>query len=228
MTCVEFWNHLPEGGLEATPGSGHLAECAACAARWDRQQALEAGLRLVSAGMRGEEAPPRVEAGLVAAFRSQAGFKRRRAASYSWRSFSWWPPVLTWASAAAAIVVLAMVLMHGSHPVPASMAPASTPHRMAPAALESADAPADRVDEDAYGPDSDFIPVPNAARIEPNEDVHLVRVEATRSAMMALGIVVSAENASDTVVADVVLGSDGMARAVRLVTNGDGSLLEEE
>jgi hypothetical protein len=103
----------------------------------------------------------------------------------------------------------------------------SAPHRIAPPAVESADVPAD-VDEESYGPDSDFIPVPNAARIEPNEDVNLVRVEVPRSAMMALGIVVSAENASDTVVADVVLGSDGMARAVRLVTNGDSSLLEEE
>jgi hypothetical protein len=222
MTCLEFWDHFSEGALEASPGSGHLAECAACAARWDRQQALAAGLRLVSAGMRGEEAPPRVEAGLLAAFRSQAGFKRRRASSYSW-----WPPVLTWASAAAATAVVAVVLMHGSHPVPASIAPLSAPHRIAPAAVESADVPAD-VDEESYGPDSDFIPVPNAARIEPNEDVNLVRVEVPRSAMMALGIVVSAENASDTVVADVVLGSDGMARAVRLITNGDGSLLEEE
>jgi hypothetical protein len=172
--------------------------------------------------MRGEGAPPRVEAGLLAAFRAQAGFERHRAASYSW-----WPPVLTWASAAAATVVLAVVLMHGSHPVPASIAPVSAPHRTAPPAVESADVPALRVD-DSYGPDNDFIPVPNAARIEPNEDVHLVRVEATRSAMMALGIMAGAENASDTVVADVVLGSDGMARAVRLVTNGAGSLLEEE
>jgi len=228
MTCVEFWNHLPDGGLEASPGGGHLAECAACAARWDRQQALRAGLRLVAAGMRGEEAPARVEAGLVAAFRAQEGFKRRRASLYFGRSYSWWPPVLGCASAAAATVLLAMVLLHGPDPVPASMAPVSAPHRMAPAAVESADVPADRADEGSYGLDSDFIPVPNAARIEPNEDVHLVRVEATRSAMMALGIVVGAENASDTVVADVVLGSDGMARAVRLVTNGDGSLLEEE
>lgn len=228
MTCVEFWNHLPDRGLDASPCSGHLAECAACAARWDRQQALAAGLRLVSAGMRGESAPPRVEAGLVAAFRAQAGFKRRRASSQSLRSYSWWPPVLTWASAAAATIVLAMVLMHGSHPAPASMAPMTAPQGIGSTAVESADVPADRVDEDSYDPDSGFIPVPNAARIEPNEDVHLVRVEATRSNMMALGIVVGAENASDTVVADVVLGSDGLARAVRLVPNGDGSLLEEE
>ena len=223
MTCEEFQNGWSGGGLEASPGSGHLAECAACAARWERQQALAAGLRLVSAGMRGEEAPARVEAGLLAAFRSQARRERRRAFSYSW-----WPPVLTWASCAAATAVLAVVLLHGSHPVPASLAPVSAPHRLAPPTVESADAPADRPDEGSYGADSDFIPVPNAARIEPNEDVHLVRVEATRSAMMALGIVVSAEDASDTVLADVVLGSDGMARAVRLVTNGDGSLLEEE
>ncbi len=223
MTCVEFWNRLSEEGLEASPGSGHLAECAACAARWDREQALAAGLRLVSASLRSEVAPPRVEAGLVAAFRAQAGFKRRRAPSHSW-----WAPVFTWATAAAATAALAIVLLHGSHPVPSSAVPVPTPHRVAAPAVESADLPADQTDEGSYGPDSDFIPVPNAARIEPNEDVHLVRVEATRSAMMALGIVVSAENASDTVVADVVLGSDGMARAVRLVTNGDGSLLEEE
>src|ERR1035441_703985 len=69
MTCVEFWNHWSEGSLEASAGSGHLAACATCATRWDRQQALAAGLRLVSAGMRGEVAPPRVEAGLGAAFR---------------------------------------------------------------------------------------------------------------------------------------------------------------
>ena len=219
MTCVEFWNRLPEGSLEASLGSGHLAECAACATRWDRQQSLAAGLRLVSAGMRGDVAPPRVEAGLLAAFRSQEGFKRHRASSYSW-----WPPVLTWAAAAAATAVLAVVLLHGSHPVPASIAPVSAPHRIAAPAVESADV----VDEDSYGPDSDFIPVPNAARIEPNEDVNLVRVEVPRSAMMALGIVVTAENASDTVLADVVLGSDGMARAVRLVSNSDGSPLEEE
>jgi len=226
MTCVEFWNQTPDGGLEASPGSGHLAECAACGARWDRQQALRAGLKQLSAAMRAEEAPPRVEAGLLAAFRVQAGFDRRRGTSVSW-VHSWWAPSLTWASAAAATVALAVVLMHGLHPVPASIAPLSAPHRIASPAVESASVPADQVDEDAYGPDSDFIPVPNATRIEPNEDLNVVRVETTRSAMMALGIPVDAANAADTVLADVVLGSDGMARAVRLVPNGDGSLLEE-
>jgi hypothetical protein len=229
MTCVKFWNNFAEGGLAVSPGSGHLAECAACAARWDRQQALGAGLRLVSAGMRGEVAPPRVEAGLVAAFRLQAGFKRR--ASSSWRSSSWLPPVFTFASAAAATMALAVVLIHGSHAGPPSvapMAPVSAPHLVAAPTPESADAPAEQGDEDSYSLESDFIPVPNAAPIEPDEDVHVVRVEDTRSAMMALGIPASAENASETVVADVVLGSDGLARAVRLVTNNDGSLLEEE
>jgi hypothetical protein len=223
MTCVEFWDHLVKQGVEASPGSGHLAECAACSARWDQEQALKAGLRLVSNEMRSEGAPPRVEAGLLSAFRAQAAYAGRRSS----RAASWWMPALTWASAAAATAALAVVLLHGSHPSPNSLAPVTTPHRIAQPVATTADAQAEPADEDSYGADSDFIPVPNAARIEPNEDVHMVRVEATRSAMMALGIMVGGENAADTVVADVVLGADGLPRAVRLATNVDGSLLEE-
>jgi hypothetical protein len=223
MTCVEYWNRLSEGSLEASPGAGHLAECAACAERWKREQSLTAGLRLMSAGMHGEEAPLRVEAGLIAAFRAQTGFERRGTLARSW-----WMPALVWASAAAATGVLAVVLLHGSHPVPASVAPVSTPQRVVPPAVESASVPAEAPDDSAYGPDSDFIPVPNAARIEPTEDVNLVRFEITRSSLMALGIEVGEGSPSETVLADVVLGSDGMARAVRVVSNSDGTSLDEE
>jgi len=59
--------------------------------------------------------------------------------------------------------------------------------------------------------------LPNAARIAPNEDVNLVRVEVPRSAMIGLGFEVSAERAAEPVEAEVVLGSDGLARAVRFL-----------
>jgi hypothetical protein len=72
---------------------------------------------------------------------------------------------------------------------------------------------------DAYAADEDdgFIPLPNARRLDPNEDVNVVRVEVPRSAMLSVGLAVSADRVSELVEADVVLGADGLARAIRFV-----------
>jgi hypothetical protein len=66
--------------------------------------------------------------------------------------------------------------------------------------------------EDANG----FIPLPNAEALEPNGDVNVVSVEVPRSAVVAAGILLADDRASEMVKADVMLGSDGLARAIRL------------
>ena len=222
MNCHEFWNTAPQPGAEAGGDHAcHLAECPACAAKWEHHRALTAGLRLVAEEWRSTEAPARVEAGLTAAFRAQHGFERRSARP------SWWMPVLAWASAAAAMVVISMFLVRGWQPAAATREPLAAPQRTGPATLEFAsqqqDGSADDSEEDSSGFGRDFVRLPNAARIEPNEDVNLVRVEVPRSTLIALGLAVSEDRASESVLADVVLGSDGMARAVRVVDDG-GSL----
>jgi hypothetical protein len=63
----------------------------------------------------------------------------------------------------------------------------------------------------------DFIPLPNADRLPQDEDMNVVRVEVPRSAMIALGYSVPADRASERVRADVLMGSDGLARAVRFL-----------
>jgi len=88
--------------------------------------------------------------------------------------------------------------------------------RSPPGAIELAAVEAVPAFDSLYG-DEDFIPLPNTAEIAPNEDVNLVRVEVPRSAMIELGFAVSAERASETVEAEVVLGADGLARAVRFL-----------
>ncbi|HUI55816.1 MAG TPA: hypothetical protein VLY04_12645 [Bryobacteraceae bacterium] len=223
MNCQEFWNTAPQPGAEAEVHlASHLAECPACATKWEHQRALAAGLRLVAEEWRSVEAPARVEAGLTAAFRAQKGFERRPARS------SWWMPVLAWASAAAAMVVVSLFLVRGWQPTAEPRVPLAAPQRTGPVTLEFAaqeqdgGAPAD-MEDDSSGLGNDFIRLPNAARIEPNEDVNLVRVEVPRSTLIALGLTVSEDRTSDSVLADVVLGSDGMARAVRVVDEG-GSL----
>jgi hypothetical protein len=212
MNCVEFWNEAERQPHRTSERDGHLAECPMCAARWKRQSALLTGLRALADDWRAVEAPLRVEGGLRAAFRVQAGGRRP-----VYRSG--WAPVVLWASAAAATFTLALALMHPARLPVFSPGESASPHHGAVAPAETAAA------EDSLDLENDFVPVPNAARIEPNEDVSLVRVEVPRSAMMAMGISVNSENASETVLADVVLGADGMARAVRLVA--DGPVLEE-
>jgi anti-sigma factor RsiW len=202
MNCHEFWNTIPElGDLE---GSRHLLECPACAARMSRHRELEAGFRAVAAGFRRVEAPPRVEARLRSAFREQTG-RENRAPSRRWI------PVVTWAAAFAAMFALATFLVRERQP-------------------EAARPPVQRTIELAMlqpQADSDgFIPLPNSAGLTASDaagdaadedDVNLVRVAVPRSAMIALGLDVSADRAEELVEADVMLGSNGMARAVRFL-----------
>jgi hypothetical protein len=180
----------------------HLRECPACAALWDEQRRLAAGLRTASSETRHIEAPKRVEARVVAAFRSHAGLM---AAQPIGRPPSLWIPIAACAAAAAALIVLALLLVNWRQP----QAPRRAPSGIELAALQE-------TDESPYA-GGDFLPLPNAARIAPNEDVNLVRVEVPRSAMIGLGFEVSAERAAEPVEAEVVLGSDGLARAVRFL-----------
>lgn len=208
MNCQEFWNTMPE--LARHPDhSGHLRDCTACAALWERQHSLTAGLRTVARECSHLEAPARVEARLTAAFRSHAGFApgpRTLHPSHVWA------PVAAWATAAAALVALAMFLVGEHRPQLA--------HRSAPASGEWAVAQASPdfgMSGDSSDGNGDFIPLPNAVGLTPNEEVNLVRVEVPRSAMIGLGFVVSEERASEPVEAEVVLGPDGLARAVRFL-----------
>ena len=196
---------MPELSHQAEDGHfEHVRKCAACAALLNRQRTLALGLRRLAADWQCVEAPARVESRLTAAFLGQAGRTVLRPAA------RWWVPVATWATAAVAVIALAMFLARDRHVVPAHR---TTSNRVELAAVEP---PAD-LDTlgDSSGTDNDFIPMPNAARIEPNEDLDLVRVEVPRSAMIALGYAVSEDRASEPVEAEVVLGADGLARAVR-------------
>jgi hypothetical protein len=193
MTCQEFWNAIAEpGGVET---ERHVAECSACAARMNRHRELEAGLYAVAAADRRMEAPTRVEARLRAAFRRQTESDGRAPSRR-------WVPVVTWAAGIAATFALAVFLVRGGQPE----AVQTTAHPSIELAL------VEQTDADG------FIPLPNSAGLTADgDDVNLVRVAVPRSAMMALGLDVSADRAEELVEADVMLGSNGIARAVRFL-----------
>lgn len=64
---------------------------------------------------------------------------------------------------------------------------------------------------------TDFIPLNYEAAMMPPERGRVVRVELPRSALAAFGLPVNIDRANERVKADVVLGEDGLARAIRFV-----------
>jgi hypothetical protein len=197
MTCKEYWNgeaHSAE----------HLQECPACARRAARHEELAVGLKALGAQMRRVEAPARVERALVAAFRGQAalGAPPERG--------SWWLAG-AWAIALAATVLLAVALVRPHEPQRSRRNSVRSLTQLAELQM-----PADASASDADG-DGEFLPMPNAELVGPNDEINLVRIEVPRSAMIPLGFEVPAERAAETVEADVMLDAEGVARAVRFL-----------
>jgi hypothetical protein len=64
---------------------------------------------------------------------------------------------------------------------------------------------------------TDFIPLMQGARLTQTDGVRMVRVELPRSALARFGLPVNAEQTNGRVKADVLLGEDGLARAIRFV-----------
>lgn len=180
---------------------------------------LLAGLRALARGMEGREAPPRVEATLLAEFR------RRKAIRNTWR----------WAVAAAAVLAIVLAAASALRPRAREVAvtlpsarPAVAEQRKAPVTAEPAvkrRAPtarrAVRKRPRTTAPEQDrFVPVLYADDLASMESGQIVRVELPRSALAAFGIPIADDRPSARIRTDVLLGEDGTARAVRFVNFG--------
>jgi hypothetical protein len=200
MSCEQYWNRIAELESDKAESDRHIAGCAPCTARLARERGLSGGLRLLAAELDTLAAPQRVETRLLAAFRATQGIGAARRAAW------WKTPVLPWATAAVLAAGLAFTVW---------VAPKR--HVAAPAARHTAPAQIELAALTTQESDDGFIPLPNAPQIDPNDDVSVVRMEFPRSAMLAVGLEVNPDQVSDTVEAEVKLGSDGLARAVRFM-----------
>jgi len=189
MNCEDYWNDLtgPEPEVDF---EAHLAACPACTARYAAGRPVAANLRLLAADMKRVTAPPRVEARLLRAYRERYGQPVPPARELH----RWW-------AAAAAVLLAAGALWTG----------ARSPER--PRVASNSPVAIAAVDEQ----DAAFVPLPNAAGSPQDDDVDLVRVELPRSAVTALGISANDDGDSASVEAEVLVGPDGMARAVRFL-----------
>lgn len=137
------------------------------------------------------EAPAHVKDCLLHEFRRRSARRRRMV---------WLPATGIAAVAAAALVILLAMPKHtGQEPVNPPAASANL------SAVATGD------------PDSDFYPLPEAEGLPPVENATVIRVQLSVESLQSMGLDMNADNPTDQVQADILLGQDGLARAVRFV-----------
>lgn len=168
----------------------HLRECSRCSERREDEQRLAGQFRVLRDAAR---------------LRRPGGARRSRILDeFDAAHRRTVRPLLKWAMAAAAVLLLAVgsFEMWRTHRIPA--APQST------TAEESAEI------EDLPVDGSGFVAVPYAPQLAAGEFVSVVRTELQPTALARMGFDVDASYATE-IPADVVVGEDGLPRAVRLI-----------
>jgi len=216
----------------------HTKSCPGCGARFAEEQALRVGIHAVIADLSATEAPAGMESLLLAAFRQQNATLPTVTpiSAGRWRWNGW-----RIGSIAAGVLLLISVLTmfwqrsHLPHnettglPQPVRtftpQQPASTIEDNHQVALQSeSPQPRRRVRRAARDNSGEaematkFFPLFGSEDdLSALESVRLVRVELPSSALIDVGLAVNPERTNVPVKADVVLGPDGLARAIRFI-----------
>lgn len=233
MNCAQFEDvviEIARGALlEAAASRGALAHaeaCTRCARRLETERRLSEVLAECGAQDERRSAPPAVERVLLTALRERRqGLRRRRS--------TWIASASAGAVAAVLCIAAVVALTRPARSRPVAVAPpppapktqVTTPvyrqlKKPRPRALRAANRkPAQpRKAENAPGNReivTDFMPV--VYDPDPVERGSVVRVRLPRAALLTFGFPVNELRAEEPINADVLLGEDGLARAVRFV-----------
>jgi hypothetical protein len=241
MIVLDLARNRPLDSSTRERGLAHIEGCEDCAARLAVERTLLACVRPVVAELMGEEAPAHVEKELLATFRAQ------RAAAISTRVWSSWRLAAFAAVILLSISVLTLFRKpaisprpqqeeravssgSGSSPGPSATSPnlAALPLANNRTAARQAGKSQKRVHRRAAGNHPDnasddaetiavFFRLREGDDLTELESVRLVRVELPGSALREIGVAVDPETAKARFEADVMLGQDGLARAIRFV-----------
>jgi hypothetical protein len=181
----------------------HAERCLRCAARLEDERAVTFALRAFAARTAGAEAPPRVEAALLRGLHDPESFAADGPAT---ASPSRAVALLLLAAAAAILAAIVVVPPRGGRlngPSPATSLPGSP-------ASEVAAVP-------GRGQDSDFVALSYGEDLRELDSLQVVSVELPPTALAALGWPAADSVQTGLVKAEVIVGYDGVARAIRFV-----------
>jgi hypothetical protein len=252
MNCAESQSILLElardqmmDASQRQSALAHAVSCGNCARLLEDARALTGGLRQVASVDAQEQAPARIEASLVAAFRDRHSASRLvpvNAPAASRR----WLYIAAGVAAAAVIALLISLIATQTRSAETTAPTEAITHREAPAGVQapkSAPSPEKhlvpanpkrglRPAKPVVKPNppapknaprgeveiaTDFFPLVNRESLNQLDSGQLVRVELPRSALMSFGLPMNMERAGERIKADLVVGDDGLARAIRFV-----------
>jgi hypothetical protein len=224
----------------------HAASCASCSMQLEDQRTLSEGLRRMAAVTVGEQASSRVEANLLTMF-SERRVTSSALANPSRGELNRWLYVGAGIAALIAIVVLLSLTVFRSQERQHSVQAPENRSAAGPNSTEKLQAAiqplvSDRTQQKSYPPKSssaskarsgtrlvradqtssepeiatEFFPLMNR-ELTQLESGQVVRVELPRSALMSFGLPMNMDRANERIKADVVVGNDGLARAIRFV-----------
>ena len=245
MNCQEFESNVVSLARNQMADAGnrqqslaHAETCLRCAERLAEAQTLIAGIRAVMVEISDSEAPPHVESALLTTFRAQA--RRKNASVVAFASAkkpaSRWRSGLTYAACAATVVVILggaiWFKRYSSSPNQPTISKQSKQQEPKVQVNVAEVKPPDRTDGRQPKPrtrarrtapqEEDvanlFFSLVEEGELAPLESGRVVRVEMPASALISFGLQISAEVLTQPVQADLLLGQDGLARAVRFLS----------
>jgi hypothetical protein len=209
----------------------HVESCGACRRRLANERMLSAGLGLLTA--QAGSPPPHIKTALLSEFRKQQTVRPIR------------PSLVKWGAVAglAAAILLAVLVASERHPQAQVIPPVKTPVAVVspapPAVTPPAAAPmlaaetrlpkarparTHRVPKVATPPvenqpevATDFFEIPYAQPLRPEERADVFRMQMPRASMAVYGLPVSGGRLDSRITADVLMGEDGVARAIRFI-----------
>lgn len=225
-------------------GLAHAEICERCASRLADERALTAGLKSLAASDERKVAPDSAEAALLSAFRAQTANPITRRSAI--RSGSWPRWALAAAAAILVAFGFAVYRLVQNESRKSDVVETPTPQpsvkredRVAQDNIESeprreSRAPRPRRSNrsqpnkffirdsiTAYANDSeyltDFYPLSYGDAQKPMESGEVIRVQMPRAALVRFGLPVNVERANVPVKADLLIGEDGLAHAIRFV-----------
>jgi hypothetical protein len=198
----------------------HAESCSECGALLNGVEFLDSALSQMAAQDAGKQAPARVEAALLEAFRRQSVTEITPKKTVRL-------PALGMAAALALMV--GMGLHYWRAEKTDRLRGGATATEGAPAAVQGTENAGTNAagevtvsaDEEDGAYATNFVSLPYADDPATLEDATIVRVMLSRSALASFGMPVADMDASDQIPADIALSEDGSPQAIRLVAESD-------
>ena len=228
-------------------GTAHAEICARCASRLMDERALNAGLKSLAASDEGKAAPASVEAVLLKAFQTQASNPFSRLLTSESRRLPRWALAAAAAILIAFGFIVYRAIQNEPQKdnraqtgkIPSPQPSVEREEQVVKENVEPEPRRGSRAQRQlrgarprlnkpfiidgitAYAKDSevttDFFLLGYGGDQKPMESGQVIRVQMPRSALIAFGVPVNIERADVPVKADLLIGEDGLARAIRFV-----------